>query len=253
MEDFSTIIDKCLDPVYATLHEYQDIHNWIRNMALAVCHDLLKLDPTGAECAQVFASNGFKCFDANFKAVEGQIKTMDPDYGLACSQGCSFCCSSHITAMPHEVLFIAEALKSILTKKELKAFWGEIKKLTAGYAEKGFRNFALEYFSPCPFLKEGSCVIYDIRPLTCRNWVSQDLDACKVSFESSNKIPVPQNMVLLYQKDIVFAGHNAALSKYGIKGNRCSLLPTLEMALKDYEGSYTKWFSGELLYGQMAD
>lgn len=253
MEDSSAVIDKCLEPVFTLFGDQQDIHQWFRDMAGAVCQDVLKLDPTGAECARVFAAQAAECFELNFNAVESQVKSLDPDYRTACTKGCSYCCTSHITLMPQEAFRIADMLRKSLGRKDLKGLLKEISKGSADYDEKGFRGFGEDYFRPCPFLKENHCAIYDIRPLTCRNWISQDIEACKISYESRNRISVPQNAILMIQKELVIAGQNAALSRYGIKGDICSFLPVLETILEDYEGSYEKWLSGEILRGQLED
>ncbi|WP_027177486.1 YkgJ family cysteine cluster protein [Maridesulfovibrio bastinii] len=253
MEDTNSVIEKWLAPAFKDLKEHPEIHKWIRDMAFAVYRDLSGLAPSHAEFAGVYAGKAGRCFDDNFAAVESQIKKLDENYEIACGKGCDMCCHSHITALPHEIFLIAEMLIKILDESELEALLVEIKSGAEEYEEKGFKKFALEYFRPCPFLRDNTCVIYEVRPLTCRNWISHDLSACKASFKSRNKIPVPQNAVLMHQKDVLFAGHNAALSAKGINGNLCSLLPTLSAVLEDYTGCYINWLNGEKMYGQMED
>lgn len=253
MEEISSIIDKWLDPAFKTLKEHPDMHTWLRDMSTAVCQEMIKLNPSSSDCAKVYAARGAEFFDSNFEAVESQIRSFDPEYAHACKEGCTYCCHSHVSATPQEVFLIADVMREILEDGEMEVLRQEIKGCTEGYSEEGYKKFALDYLKPCPFLNQNICVIYDIRPLACRNWISQDVAACKASYNSGNKQPVPQNAVLMHQKDVIIAGEAAALSQFGINGSLCSMLPALDSILDDYEGSYKKWLSGELLYGQLDD
>ncbi len=80
----------------------------------------------------------------------------------ACSKGCAYCCtdagSIDITTL--EGLVILEKVSSLLRPQQVKvnkALAGDLKK-----KEKGQR-------SACPFLmKNNACMIYEIRPFSCR-------------------------------------------------------------------------------------
>ncbi|MCG8687171.1 MAG: YkgJ family cysteine cluster protein [Desulfobacterales bacterium] len=80
----------------------------------------------------------------------------------ACTKGCSFCCraadSTDITTL--EGLRIRQAMEKMPKSRQktlTKAFRKEIKKRESNE------------FSPCPFLmKTNACMIYEVRPFSCR-------------------------------------------------------------------------------------
>ncbi|MCG8618100.1 MAG: YkgJ family cysteine cluster protein [Desulfobacterales bacterium] len=82
--------------------------------------------------------------------------------GKACNKGCSFCCSAagSIDITTLEGLRIRKAMEKMPKSRQTtltKAFRREIKKRESGTVV------------PCPFLmKNKACMIYEIRPFSCR-------------------------------------------------------------------------------------
>ncbi len=77
---------------------------------------------------------------------------------LACTKGCSTCCSTHVTipVYPLEVVGI---------------YWYVIEKMMG--PERQVLKRQLAHFrkgSACPFLIEGACSIHPMRPLACRHF-----------------------------------------------------------------------------------
>jgi len=82
--------------------------------------------------------------------------------GMACGQGCSFCCeaagSIDITTL--EGLRIRQAMEKLPKSRQ--------KDLTKVF-RKEIKNRENKVTTPCPFLmKNKSCMIYDVRPFSCR-------------------------------------------------------------------------------------
>jgi Fe-S-cluster containining protein len=77
---------------------------------------------------------------------------------LACSKGCSNCCSTHkdIPIYPMEIVGI-----SWYVAEKIKGAMREILKAQLGNFKKG---------GPCPFLIEGVCSIHPMRPMACRQF-----------------------------------------------------------------------------------
>ena len=106
---------------------------------------------------------------------------------LACIRGCSFCCYLRVGARAHEVLIISEHIQSKWSEAGIKALifaFGEraniVRKMTK--ADQYITNIK------CPLLQGNQCMMYPIRPLGCRLDHSQDVEACKFSYEH------PENM-----------------------------------------------------------
>lgn len=70
----------------------------------------------------------------------------------ACSKGCSACCYQKIPLTIIEALAIKESLR-------------------AARSEKNFAPRNQTNKNSCPFLIDGSCGIYEVRPIACRRYV----------------------------------------------------------------------------------
>ena len=69
-----------------------------------------------------------------------------------CKKGCSYCCSCYVTIIDIEIQFIEKNNKEIKRKKQFDT------------DNKGVGT-------PCLFLKNGVCSIYESRPYVCRRHV----------------------------------------------------------------------------------
>lgn len=121
---------------------------------------------------------------------------------LACGPGCTGCCHQMVLCYPFETELVGLYMRS---RPELLTFfhraWQEWDARTASFreayllwAEKYYKNgvddgsFAVQdYFVPCPFLDNGLCRIYPVRPYACRSCVA--LDAACRSPQSAEEKP----------------------------------------------------------------
>lgn len=115
----------------------------------------------------------FSSFEGN---VEIQSEGLPP---LACHKGCSTCCTLRVTATAPEILLIAryvrwasDALKR--AEVDLEQRLADADRVTRGLSEE--QRVALR--RRCPFIANGVCVIYPVRPLACRGHASYDKRAC---------------------------------------------------------------------------
>lgn len=69
-----------------------------------------------------------------------------------CDKGCNYCCSYPVTVSDIEIQNIEEKT-------------GAVRKALIVKQER-------ESFTPCPFLKNGACSIYNARPFVCRRHVT---------------------------------------------------------------------------------
>ncbi|SMF16163.1 YkgJ family cysteine cluster protein [Desulfovibrio gilichinskyi] len=245
------VISKELAHVYAMFEGHAEMQKWFNDMALAVCADLKGITPDHNLFARILADKGRHCFEGNFDVITSQISKLDPSFKIACVSGCSYCCYSHITVSPQEAFSIALHLAENFDAGVLEEIVAACAKESENFHCAGLQEFSKKYFGKCPFLKDNKCLIYEVRPIACRNWISHDLKACSASFKSENSIAVPQNAMIMIQKDLIFAGQHTYLANLGINGHIASLLPLMQQILLDYEGTYARWLAGETLPGQM--
>lgn len=109
------------------------------------------------------------------------VKTYAPH--SACKVGCNHCCHIPIVIAETEALSIGKAIGIKPENLKLEPGSAKLSELT-----KKFEG----YESPCPFLKDGACSIYEHRPLACRNHINMDVDdlLCRLN-GSGQSVPVP--------------------------------------------------------------
>lgn len=90
----------------------------------------------------------------------------------ACARGCAHCCHIGVPISYAEAAFIGEHV-------HLKPADIRVSK------RRDDRSFS--YATPCPFLRETECSIYEHRPLTCRTHFNFDIDEYWCRFENGDK------------------------------------------------------------------
>ncbi len=79
----------------------------------------------------------------------------------ACARGCGHCCHVSVPITEFEAHYMGDKLG--------------IKPLEVKQSKRpDLKKFGSD--TPCPFLKEGECSIYEVRPLTCRMHMNFDVD-----------------------------------------------------------------------------
>lgn len=97
---------------------------------------------------------------------------------VACREGCDHCCYQAVGVTPPEALRIVAFLRRNLSPEALEAL-----KLELGARKEAIAGLSADQrFSPdhpCPFLEQGRCSIYVVRPLSCRGMNSLDAQDCE--------------------------------------------------------------------------
>lgn len=137
---------------------------------------------------------------------------------ITCREGCGVCCHQLVPIVPIEARWLADYVESLPEDRRVIArsrFTDAIRQLTesdlldrvmaAGtLAGRPLRRLAAEYFHlriPCPFLDEGSCSIYPVRPLACREYlVTSPAEACAGKGQV-DRIPVPGRLSRRLERD----------------------------------------------------
>jgi Fe-S-cluster containining protein len=91
-------------------------------------------------------------------ALVDELGTAAKDF-VACKNGCAACCHMNVTISPIEAKHIETATG----------------KAPAPLSQSRTHDLAEFSGKPCPFLKDSSCSIYNVRPFACRNHVSFDI------------------------------------------------------------------------------
>jgi len=95
----------------------------------------------------------------------------------SCKKGCSWCCHQLVFGVTHEFLFIRQFIEQ-LGEETLQEDFVEKARAKAGMTTGKPLKEQLLVRSPCPFLREGSCAIYEARPMACRIYLSASVETC---------------------------------------------------------------------------
>ena len=97
----------------------------------------------------------------------------------ACGKGCAACCHLKVHVTRPEVALIAAHLDTVLSEDEREALRATVKARAQAGADLdpgAWRRAAL----PCALLAEdGTCRVYDVRPVPCRIHTSPAVRACE--------------------------------------------------------------------------
>jgi len=87
---------------------------------------------------------------------------------IFCAKGCSSCCTLAVNCTAAEALLIARSLDREQQEK-LKDYVARLKgKVSEAVELKDYLRLHRKELGGCPFLDEGSCGIYPVRPISCR-------------------------------------------------------------------------------------
>lgn len=150
-----------------------------------------------------------RVFDRVWARARGPVDAVG---AIACKAGCGWCCHQHVAILPAEALAVAKAIEGtdLAAKfdREAPSILG-----TTNMARKKARH-------PCPFLVDGSCAVYEVRPNRCRAIHSRDLGFCKARYELGRSPPgVPEKPIPLepvLMGDQVLKGMGQALAQAGL-------------------------------------
>jgi Fe-S-cluster containining protein len=123
-----------------------------------------------------------------------------PDIGtLACRAGCTWCCHFSVDVRAIEVFAILDFVERTFTTEEKARVYAEIRANSVALEsldefERMRRNVQ------CPFLSQGRCSIYSVRPQTCRNYHATSVVGCQQSYENPDDLDIdPEFAPLVYQ------------------------------------------------------
>ncbi len=114
---------------------------------------------------------------ASMSRLSEGLLAQAPAGSVACKAGCDHCCYQSVGVTAPEALAIFDYLERSLSEPEfaeVAAHLSEAHERTRGLSPA--ERFSPEH--PCPFLRDGCCSIYEVRPLSCRGMNSLDADEC---------------------------------------------------------------------------
>lgn len=182
-----------------------------------------------------------QAFDSFAGNVQIQCEDEPP---LACHRGCATCCTLQVSATAPEVFGVARFLRAVAPALQARGIdlIGQIR--AADAATRGLGEAArVALRQRCPFIAQGVCVIYSVRPLACRGHASHDVKAC-VDAAAGRVAEVPYSVGHHMVRALVQNALQSALRDAGLPWGAFELNHALLLAL-DTPGAEAAWWAGE--------
>jgi Fe-S-cluster containining protein len=166
---------------------------------------------------------------------------------LPCKKGCGYCCHTRVTATAPEVFMLARSLRAQWADPAdpLRARFEAIEAQTRLMPPEQWLANRL----PCAFLSEGSCSVYEHRPLTCRAYASTSLEACLQVYDGT-WVDIGQPEINQRMRVIVLAGAKAAMKEAGYDAHGYEIGHALQIAIDPQ--AEARWLDGEPVFAGVA-
>jgi Fe-S-cluster containining protein len=172
------------------------------------------------------------------------LVTLPPE--AACKNGCAFCCHLRVGLSIPEVIIIFNGLTSSATPEGLDF----VKQRVIQTAQKGNTlddGWWRTTRTACPFLdidKENACLIYDLRPFSCRAYHSTDVTDCQKGFETGQEIRIPCFPLYRAVTDMYSTVFIRKMAQIGLDSYQVGFVRALQV-LFEKETAMEEWFRGK--------
>ena len=105
---------------------------------------------------------------------------------VACKKGCSWCCHQ-LVVVTHwaDGEAVLQAARQRLTRGEFSALERRIREQAAQINGMSHEEAETRRWT-CPLLRNGECLVYDVRPVACRTVFSSDSECCRAMMEAGD-------------------------------------------------------------------
>ncbi len=178
---------------------------------------------------------------------EGVAETLHREFQpeLACREGCDYCCYPPVAATVPEVANIVAYVLSQMSEDQQQELQGRVQNVlqeTSGLngRERSRRNIA------CPYLENGRCAVYPVRPLACRGFNSIDREVCEAVFANPADPPkVPTFVPILASAQGTKEGLAAGLLRHGLSTPIVDLVKGSAKLFEALDENLDHWLEGQ--------
>jgi Fe-S-cluster containining protein len=186
----------------------------------------------------VLLTQAFSSYEGNAEIQAGG--SPEPD----CHKGCATCCTIRVVATAPEVFLVARYIRSVQDK--LKQAGIDMRQRLAD-ADSVTRDQdaseRVELRQRCPYIHQGACIIYPVRPLACRSHISYSKSAC-VEAAAGRLDQVPYSAPHMEVRSLVQNAMQSALRDAGYAWGTYELNHSLSITLDD-ESTEAAWLAGD--------
>lgn len=188
------------------------------------------------------------CYDYLNKHGETLKASASHEFKADCSKGCAHCCHLPIMCPAQLSFYVAKKLREDWSENQLRPLKESLKSASAQYQQNRGPNI-LNLRVPCPFLdQDNACRIYEMRPFSCRSFLSEAQQACQALIEHAqdNARSVEQDPTVFTLYQAATTALVAANKKQNRTDQQVFFLPAVYAALLD-PTLETRWLAGEPL------
>lgn len=166
---------------------------------------------------------------------------------MDCRMGCSWCCYQSVFASTHEVLVIEDYLTNHFSKEVVEGIKVAATE-KAGRSKAASNKDLLKMQGACPLLKNGVCMVYPVRPMACRIYLSSDVKTCVDKYKRpGHKDAKPALFAFMMDAgQHMNYGFVSGLLEKQLISNEAPLEWLLHQFLNDNE-NFEKWLNGQEL------
>lgn len=175
-------------------------------------------------------------------AIEFAAMFKDQTKPNACGEGCSYCCHQRVSTTGVELVYIATWIRENESDEKRRAILDGLRATVAQRAPSQDNPVR------CPFLsKEGSCGIYEVRPLACRSVTSVSSEPCRAWLEEGKALGQNADARNYTACSAVLSGLDTGASGRGVQGGHFDFHNALMIALGD-DKAIERWYAGEHVF-----
>jgi Fe-S-cluster containining protein len=192
-------------------------------------------------------ADGCVALAARINALMDQALASFRGDGIACREGCNFCCHLRVMVFPHEAIALFRYLDRYIPSEQADGIRARLLE-NAERRARLTREGQLVPATRCAFLVDGKCSAYEVRPAACSAYHSLSKGRCEDGYYKEpgavHRIPVLQ--ALRFVSAALDEGMDEGLAAAGLNGTHVELHTALA-ALMRAPGLIETWRSGREL------
>ena len=113
------------------------------------------------------------------------------DLEIDCHNGCHWCCHQLVViTCKEDAKVILKTAKEKMTDQEFTTFTHTVRGQAKAISALPYEQAEQKKWT-CPLLKNGSCTVYEVRPVACRSVFSPDHRCCQQMLEAESLADMP--------------------------------------------------------------
>lgn len=165
---------------------------------------------------------------------------------VACTRGCSFCCSMQVQVQPHETFTLAAWLRRHSGAERLAEVTARLRDNAAKTRAMGDEARKRSNLACALLGDDGACTAYEARPAQCRRFHSTRLEVCKASYANpaDDSVESPAHPAVTHNVDVIITQAQHAVRDAGLDATPMDMNLALLDALENPK-ALRRWRDGK--------